>query len=604
MASDGLAQGGDVGGDGLVARDGLPQRGELGRALVALDGRVRRRPRPTSTRSWRGDGFGRRASTVSRSAASSADAASWRATASRSRRADRRARAQLGELLARDAVGDQSAQRAEVGGRGVVARDAVTQRVELGDRGLVPGDDLAQLGRARPGATASRSCAISALAASAAPTASRSSARSASASCCATASRSALTIPVSASWRATVSPAAASWRATAASWRASASRISSSDSGSRRPSTRARSASVSLLEVVEAAAIVAGQALGGGALDGEGGELLADGVGAALDLLDALQRRGQFGARGLALALAFALEAGDRLGELDAGGLRGLLVLGADLLELVGDVDAAGEAGLEATGGLGDRLGRARLGGGDGLGQARVGQRLGGRAVALELVEPGGQARRSGLGGGERLAALGLGGLAVEAGALEALQAGELLDAVELGRDAGQRALEVGAKRVGGAIGVGGAALGLAAGLLELLGQPAGDALELVDALDRAQQARDDRGGVVEVAEVALDARVEVGQPLLGLGVGELALGLAAGELGLDPRRGLQRAEDDQRAGRAPALPGLDGRLDAPSAARARRPGAAGACAAASGSSAARRRGPRGRARSRSPRRA
>ena len=359
-----------------------------------------------------------------------------------------------------------------------------------------------------------------------------------------------------------------------------------------------------LLQLVQAAAIVAGQALGGGALDGDGGELLADGVGAALDLLDALQRGGQLGAGGLALTLAFALQARDRLGELDAGGLRGLLVLGADLLELVGDVDATGEARLEAAGGLGDRLGRARLGGGDGLGQARVGERLGGGAVALELVEPGGQARRSGLGGGERLAALGLDGLAVQTGALEPLQASELLDAVELGRHARQRALQVAAQRLGGAIGVGGAALGLAARLLELLRQPAGDALELVDALDRAQQARDDRGGVVEVAEVALDARVEVGQALLGLGVGRGALGLAAGELGLDPRRGLQRAEDDQRAGRAPALPGLDASARAPSAARGRRPGAAGACAAASGSSAARRRGPRGRARSRSPRRA
>ena len=36
----------------------------------------------------------------------------------------------------------------------------------------------------------------------------------------------------------------------------------------------------------------------------------------------------------------------------------------------------------------------------------------------------------------------------------------------------------------------------------------------------------------------------------------------AAGELGLDPRRGLQRAEDDERAGGAPALPGLDRRLE------------------------------------------
>jgi hypothetical protein len=77
-----------------------------------------------------------------------------------------------------------------------------------------------------------------------------------------------------------------------------------------------------LLELVQAAAIVAGQTLGGGTLDGGGGELLADGVGAALDLVDALERRGQFGLRGLTLALAIAFQARDRLGELDAGGLR------------------------------------------------------------------------------------------------------------------------------------------------------------------------------------------------------------------------------------------------------------------------------------------
>ena len=94
------------------------------------------------------------------------------------------------------------------------------------------------------------------------------------------------------------------------------------------------------LELVQAAAIVAGQALGRGALDGDGGELLADGVGAALDLLDALERGGELGAGGLALALAVALQPLERRGELDAGGLRGLLVLGADLLELGGDVGA------------------------------------------------------------------------------------------------------------------------------------------------------------------------------------------------------------------------------------------------------------------------
>ena len=279
------------------------------------------------------------------------------------------------------------------------------------------------------------------------------------------------------------------------------------------------------LELVEPVAVVAGD---GGALDGDVGELLADGVGAARDLLDALEGGGELSASGLALAVTVALEALDRRGERCAGGLRGLLVLGADLLELGGDVDRpeagleAGTGGVEAAAGLGDRLDGAGLGGGDGLGQARVG--LG--AVALELLDASGQAGRGGLGGGE----LGL-----------------LLVAVELAR---QDALDVGAQRLG-------ALVVLLARLLELRRQPAGDALELVDALQRAQQARDDRGGVVEVGDAALDARIEVREPLLGLRVGGGALGLAARQLGLDPRGRGQRAEDDERAGRAPALPRL-----------------------------------------------
>ena len=344
------------------------------------------------------------------------------------------------------------------------------------------------------------------------------------------------------------------------------------------------------LQLVQAAAVVAGQPLGGGALDRDRRELLADGVGAALDLLDALERGGELGARGLALALAVALQALDRGRELDAGGLRGLLVLGADLLELGGDVDLAeagleaGAGGLEAAAGFGDRLDGARLGGGDGLGETGVGDGGGLGAVALELVDAARSvALRGGLGLRER---------------------GVLLVAVELARDAGQRALQIGAQGGGVAVGGGGALVGLAARLVELRRQAAGDALELVDALQRAQQAGDDRGGVVEVGDAALDAGIGVGEPLLGLRVGGGALGLAARELGLDPRGRGQRAEDDQRAGGAPALPRLRRGLERLAAARGRRPGAAGACAAASGSSAARRTGPRGRARSRSPRRA
>ena len=100
--------------------------------------------------------------------------------------------------------------------------------------------------------------------------------------------------------------------------------------------------------------------------------------------------------------------------------------------------------------------------------------------------------------------------------------------------------------------------LGVAARLLDLGGQAGGHPLEVVDALQRRQQAGDDRGGVVEVADGrALDARIRVGDALLDLGVGLGAGGLARGELLLDPGRRLGRAEDDERAGGAPALPRL-----------------------------------------------
>ncbi len=291
------------------------------------------------------------------------------------------------------------------------------------------------------------------------------------------------------------------------------------------------------LELVQTAAVVAAD---GGALDRDVRELLADGVGAALDLVDPLQSGGELGAGGLALTLTFALQALDRGREFDASGLRRLLVLGADLLKLGRDVDAIqarlerGAGGVGAAGGLGDRLDGARLGGGNGLADPGVGQRRGLGAVALELVDAGVQALGSGLG----LRELGL-----------------LLVAIELARDRGQRALDVRAQR-------GGLLAGLAARLLELRGQTAGDALELVDALQRAEQAGDDRGGVVEVVDAALDARIEIRQALLGIGVGGGALGLAAGQLGLDPRGRGQRAEDDQGAGGPPALPRLRLRLE------------------------------------------
>ena len=325
-------------------------------------------------------------------------------------------------------------------------------------------------------------------------------------------------------------------------------------------------------QVVEPAAVVARL----GALDGDAGELLAQGVGLALDVLDALERGGELGAGGLGLADAVALETVERGGELGAGGLGGLLVLGADLLELgdqLGLADLAGagaavldlgEAGLDdrarlvgAASGLLDGLLGAALGLGDGGGQAGVGGGRGLGALALQAVEAGGELGACGLGDVERAAAVVRGLLGVELGALEPVEAGEQL-LVVAGAAGGSDALDLGAQGGGLALGGLGAALGALAGLLELAGQAERDALELVDALHRRQQARHHGGGVVEIGDrVALDAGIEVGEALLDLGVGLGADGLAAGQLGRHPRRRLQRAEDDERAGRAPALPGL-----------------------------------------------
>ena len=315
-------------------------------------------------------------------------------------------------------------------------------------------------------------------------------------------------------------------------------------------------------EVVEPAAVVARL----GVLDGDGRELLAQGVGLALDVLDALQRGGELGPGGLGLAGAVALEAVEGGGELGAGGLGGLLVLGADLLELGGEgalVGAGadlGEASLDlgaAARGLLDGLLGAALGLGDGGGQSGVGGGRGLGALALQAVEAGGQLGARGLGDVERAATVVVVLLGVELGALEPLQAGEQLAVVAAAAGGGET-LDLGAQGGGLALGGLGAALGGLAGLLELAGKTERDALELVDALHRRQQARHHGGRVVEVGDrVALDARIKVGEALLDLGVGLGADGLAAGQLGLHPRGRLQRAEDDERAGRAPALPGL-----------------------------------------------
>ena len=339
-------------------------------------------------------------------------------------------------------------------------------------------------------------------------------------------------------------------------------------------------------QVLEPAPVLAGQALGLVAVDGDGGQLLAQGIGLALHVLDALERGGELGTGGLGLGGAVALEAGDGLRELGAGGLGGLLVLGADLLQLGGELGLAdlararaglldlreavldgGARLLGAAAGLLERPVGAAVGLGHGRGEPRVGGGGGLRPLALQPVQALDQLGARGLGDLDSLVAVVRGLLGVDAGALEALKAGQELAVLALvhpsGRQpGGEHALHLGAQGLRLALGDLGAALGVLAGLLELRRQAEGDPLQLVDPLHGRQQARHHGGRVVQVGDRALDTRVEVGQALLDLGVGRGALGLAAGELGLDPRRGAERAEDDQGAGRAPALPRLGHRLE------------------------------------------
>ena len=448
-----------------------------------------------------------------------------------------------------DAGGDLLAQRLEVGQPAAQGVDLAAQRGQLGDAACSAASSARNASRSPAPAWRASSC-VRRVASSAAPS------RSA-----ATSVRSSLTSPAS-------RRAAISARSASSSRSGDALLAQGVDAGAGGLGVAG--------QVVEPAAVLARL----GALDGDGGELLAQGVGLALDVLDALERGGELGAGGLGLAGAVALDPLERGGQLGAGGLGGLLVLGADLLELADELGLADLAGagaalldlgqahldggaglLGAAAGLGDGLLGGALGLGDGGREAGVGGGRGLGALALQAVEAAGQLGAGGLGDVERAAAVVRGLLGVEAGALEALEAGEqlvVLGVVDATAAARQRALHLGAQGLGLALGGLGAALGALAGLLELAGQAERDALELVDPLHRRQQARHHGGRVVEVGDrVALDAGIEVGQALLDLGVGLGAHGLAARELGLDPRRGLERAEDDERAGRAPALPGL-----------------------------------------------
>ena len=80
------------------------------------------------------------------------------------------------------------------------------------------------------------------------------------------------------------------------------------------------------LQLLEPAAVVAGQRLALVTVDGRLAHALAQPLGVALERVDPLERRGQLGARALQLAVVLALDAGERLAQLGAGGV-GLLAI-------------------------------------------------------------------------------------------------------------------------------------------------------------------------------------------------------------------------------------------------------------------------------------
>ena len=141
-------------------------------------------------------------------------------------------------------------------------------------------------------------------------------------------------------------------------------------------------------ELVEAAAVVAGQPLGLGLLDLDARDLLAQPLALAADLLDALQRGGELLAGGLALLLALALDALHERLELGARGARLVLALRTQALQLgacglgglgaraLEPVDALGEIAAIGLGALfdgGEGSGEALLGGGHRLGAGALG---------------------------------------------------------------------------------------------------------------------------------------------------------------------------------------------------------------------------------------
>ena len=392
-----------------------------------------------------------------------------------------------------------------------------------------------------------------------------------------------------------VSPSCSRSRSTR-STSASISAVTARDSSSRAACRRSISArsSVRAASAASSAAARASSGLGAAgaaspaACLGGGAQLLAGGGGLLAALLESLER-----GRGLrdlllelldpagevaAVGLGALVDGGQGGGEALLGGLHRLGAGALGGLDLLGELEPdgfgflGGGAALVAGGGL---VGQALLDPGDPLQQ--LGLLVG---VGEPLLEPGDALQELGLLGRERAAdtlealeaRLQLGLLAgVDGrGLLEARDAGQQLGlggAVLGGADLVADLLELLARLVDlalGGLGAVAADLGLAAGLLERGREVGGGLLEVLDALERGEQAGDDGGGIVEVGDrVAGDPGIGI-HHLLGLLVGGRAARLAGGQLVVDPRGRLERAEGDERAGRAPAVPRLRLGLERP----------------------------------------
>ena len=329
----------------------------------------------------------------------------------------------------------------------------------------------------------------------------------------------------------------------------------------------------------EPAAVVAREALGLVAVDGQRGDLLAQGVGLALDALDALERGGQLAAGGLACssrsrssrstvaassawtaaAVAACCSRTRPISAVSSAAhasepslwLRSVSARRASICCVASSARRVASATASSA-----RSWAART--------ASASWASAAAAASLASARPRSTSSRRAA-SSARAASAAASALprswpdcwsSSAARSRRSMRASVSRSARGVGREGVEALLELGAQHLRVALGGGGAVLGVAAGLVELGGEAVRHPLEVVDALEGREQAGDDRGGVVEVVDVlALDARVRVVRRSSVSASAAALGGLARGELGLDPRGRRERAEDDERAGGAPALP-------------------------------------------------